>query len=56
MSKLTHDPKGVAHIAHLIANVLEVTEQYVEGDGWTCMSEVWVAIDGWSADIHPQVG
>ena len=43
---------NVAHITHLIALVLEVAKQHVEGDGRTGVSQVWIAINGGSAHIH----
>ena len=42
----------VAHVAHLVAKVLQVAEYHVEGDGWACMAQVGVAVDGRTADIH----
>ena len=46
----------IAHVAHLISEVLEVAEEYVEGDSGACMSQMWVAIDGRSAHIHADIG
>ena len=46
---------NVAHIAHLVAEVLEVAEEDVEGNGWTGVSEVRIAIDGRSTDVHAYV-
>jgi len=45
----------VAHVAHLIAEVLEVAEENVERDSRARMAQVWVAIDGRSADVHAHV-
>ena len=45
----------VAYVAHLISEVLEIAEEDVESDGGTCMSEVWVAVNGRSADVHAHV-
>ena len=42
----------VADVAHLVAEVLEVAEDDVEGDGRACVAEVGVAVDGGAADIH----
>ena len=42
----------VADIAHGISQVFEVTEEEVEGDGRTRVSEVGIAIDGGSTHIH----
>ena len=46
----------VAHIAHLVADVLQVAEEHVEGDGGARVAQMRVAIDGGSADIHAHVG
>ena len=46
----------VAHIAHLVAEVLQVAEKDVEGDGRTGMSQMGIAIDRGSADIHSYMG
>ena len=42
----------VAHIAHLVADMLQVAEHHVERDGRTGMAQMGVAIDGGTADIH----
>ena len=42
----------IADIAHLIAKMLQVAIEDIEGDSRSCMSEVCVTIDGRSADIH----
>ena len=42
----------VTHIAHLVAQRLEVAEQHVECDGWARVTKMWVAINGWAAHIH----
>ena len=42
----------VTHIAHLVAQRLEIAEHKVEGYGGAGMTQVWVAIDGRTADIH----
>ena len=42
----------VAHIAHLVAKVLEVTEHEVKGDGGTGMAQMSIAINGGTAHIH----
>ena len=44
--------RDVTHIAHLVADVLEVSEKEIEGDGWPGMSEMRVAINGRAADVH----
>ncbi len=43
----------VTHIAHLVAKVLQITEQEVEGNRRTRVPEVGIAIDGGAAHIHP---
>ena len=43
----------VPDIAHLITEVLEITENDVERDGRTCMPQMGVAIHRRSAHIHP---
>ena len=42
----------VAHIAHLVADVLEVAEQEVEGDGGTGVAQMCIAINGGAANVH----
>jgi len=42
----------IAHIAYLVAEMLEVTVYNVKGYGGTGVSEMAVAIDRWSAYIH----
>ena len=42
----------VAHIAHLVAEVLKVAEEEVESDGRTCVSEMRVTIDRRAANVH----
>ena len=46
---------NVAYVAHLVAQRLEVAEQKVEGYGWACVTQVWIAINCWAADIHTHV-
>ena len=45
----------VAHIAHLIAQMLQVAEHQVEGDGRAGMTQMGVAIDSGAADIHAHI-
>ena len=45
----------VADVAHLVAEVTEIAEKYVEGDCRTCVTEMAVAVDGRTADIHPDL-
>ena len=42
----------VAHIAHLVAQLLQIAEQYIEGDGGTGVSQMRITIDRGSADVH----
>ncbi len=46
----------IAHVAHLITQVLEVTEEHVKGDGRPGMPQMWVAINRRTADIHAHIG
>ena len=48
--------RNVADIAHLVAQMLKVTEQQVEGDGRTGMAQMRVTIDCRSTDIHAHMG
>ena len=43
---------NVAHIAHFVTQVLEIAEQNIEGDGWTRMSQMGIAVNGGTAYIH----
>ena len=45
----------VTHVAYLVAQVSQIAEQKIERDGGTSMTEMRVAINGWSADIHADV-
>ena len=45
----------VAHIAHLVTDVLQETEDDIECDGGTCMPQVSVTIYCRSADVHAHV-
>lgn len=45
----------VSYVAHLISEMLKITEYEVECYCWTRMSQVWITINGWSADIHSHV-
>ena len=47
---------NVAHIAYLVAEVTQVAEHQVEGDGGTGMTQMGVAIDGGTANIHAYIG
>ena len=46
----------VTYIANLIAQVLQIAEHEVEGNGWTGMSKMGVTIDGWPTHIHTHIG
>ena len=46
---------NVSHVAHLVAQMLQVAEENIEGDGWTCVSQMCIAINGRTADIHAYV-
>ena len=48
--------RDVTHIAYLVAEVLQVAEENVEGDGWARVTEMWVTIDRRSTDIHTHIG
>ena len=51
MLKMTHIG-DIAHISHLVAEITQVTEQDVERDGRSCMSQMRVAINCRTAHIH----
>ena len=42
----------VAHVAHLVARSLEVTEQQVERHGGPGVAQMRIAVDRGTADIH----
>ena len=46
----------VAHVPHLVAEVLQVAEKHVKRDGGACVSQVRVAVDGGAAYVHAHVG
>ena len=46
----------VAHVAHLVAQVLEVAEEHVEGDGRPGVAQVRVAVHRGAAHVHAHVG
>ena len=46
---------NVSYVAHLVAQMFEVTENEVESDGRTCMSQMGIAVNGRAANIHPHV-
>ena len=43
--------RDIPHIAHLVTQMLQVTEEDVEGDGRTGMSQMGITIDGWAAYV-----
>ncbi len=45
----------VSNVANLIAQVLEIAEEYIECDGWSCMTEMRIAIHGRATNIHAHV-
>ena len=49
------DVGDVSDVAHLVAEVFEIAEDEVKGDGGAGVSQMRVAIDGRSADIHADV-
>ena len=44
--------RDVTHVPYFIAKVFQVTEQQVEGDGRTGMTQMGIAINGRTTDIH----
>ena len=48
--------RDVTHIAHLVSQMLQVTEENIKGDGWARMTQMGVAIYGWTAHIHSHIG
>ena len=47
---------NVPDVAHLVAQMLQVAEENVEGDGRAGVSEMRIAVDGGTADVHSHVG
>ena len=45
----------IPHIAHLIAQMLKISEQNVERYGWSCMSQMRVAVNCRTANIHTYI-
>lgn len=43
----------IAHIAHLVTDVLEIAEKDVESDGGAGVTQMGIAINGGAAHIHP---
>ena len=50
------DIGDVAHIAHLVAQMLQIAEYEVESDGGARVAQMSVAVNRGAADIHPHVG
>ena len=46
----------VAHVAHLVAKMTQITENDVESDGGTGVAQMWVAVYCRSAHIHAHIG
>ena len=46
----------VAHVAHLVAERLQITEQQVEGHGRTRVPQMRIAVDRRPADVHAHTG
>ena len=55
MLQVTHIG-NVTHIAHLVAQMLQVTEKDIEGDGRTGMSQMGITIHGRATYIHAHIG
>ena len=55
MLQMTHIG-DVANITHLVAQVFQIAEQQVEGNSGTGMSQMGIAIDGRTTDIHAHIG
>ena len=49
------DIGNIAHIAHFVANVLQVAEYQVEGDGRPRMTQMGIAIHRRAANVKPDV-
>ena len=46
------DVGDVAHVTYFVTEVPQVSEDQVEGDGWTGVAEVSVTVDGGTTDVH----
>ena len=44
--------RNVTHIAHLIAQMFQITKHKIEGNGRASMPQMRITIDGGTADIH----
>ena len=47
--------RDVTNITNLVPYVFKIAEKNIKGDSRTCVSEVWIAINSWSTDIHSYV-
>ena len=52
--KMTHI-SDVAHVANLVSQMLQIAEEHVESNGRTGMTQVRIAVDSRSANIHTHV-
>ena len=46
---------NVSNVANLIAQMLEIAEEYIESDGRTRMTQMRIAIHSWATNIHAHV-
>ena len=46
---------NVSNIAHLVSQMLEIAEEYIEGNGWARMTEMWISIHGRTTNIHAHI-
>jgi hypothetical protein len=54
MLQMTHIG-DITYIAYLISQVLQIAEHEVEGDGRAGMTQMGIAIDGRTTDIHAHI-
>ena len=55
MFKVTY-VSNVPDVAHFITKVRQVAEHQVESDGRTCMTQMGIAINGRTANVHAHMG
>jgi hypothetical protein len=55
MLQVTHI-SNIPYIAHLVAQMLQIAIENIEGDGWTGMSQMGITIYGWATYIHAHIG
>src|SRR3712207_6777659 len=48
--------RDVTNVANLVAQVLKIAEKQVERDGRTGVAQMWIAVNGGTADVHAHVG